>query len=328
MRPSFKTTREGRRSFVAMLLVALAALNTGNNLIYLVLAMMASMVFLSLVLPAVNLRGLSFVLKPNGPVFARTPSKFRIEARNGKRLFPSYSIRFSISGSEARLPFIAAGRKAESGIAVSFPERGPFRAVWAGISSGFPFIFLSVSKKAPLEGEFPVYPEILDMDITALSHSGEERGAPSGRKGEEPDSVREYRPGDDTRRISWKLTARHRALMLKEPSPFDSEEKVIVLDGTGPPDGPAFERAVSIAATLASALIRKGARVGLVTAEGEVPCGAGTLHLYQMLERLAFARECLPWSARPRGGAILVCKGPRSELRGLDFKEVFDAERV
>ena len=55
MRP----TKEGKRFLLATLLIAVAAFNTGNNLIFLILAMMLSMILLSVVILRYNLKGLT-----------------------------------------------------------------------------------------------------------------------------------------------------------------------------------------------------------------------------------------------------------------------------
>jgi len=65
--------------------------------------------------------------------------------------------------------------------------------------------------------------------------------------------VREYREGDDPRRIHWRSTARKGALVVSEWRAEQGCEAVVVLGrgvGAGPASGADFERAVSTAATV------------------------------------------------------------------------------
>ena len=72
-------------------------------------------------------------------------------------------------------------------------------------------------------------------------------------------SQREYVPGDDLRRINWKASARTGDLMVRETSPDGARRCTIVLDGTMQVAEPeAFERAVSVAASVMSAAATEG----------------------------------------------------------------------
>ncbi len=83
--------------------------------------------------------------------------------------------------------------------------------------------------------------------------------------------VREYREGDDPRRVHWRSTARRGALVVSEWRAEQGREAVIVL-GRGPVAGargnPAFERAVSTAATLWRHCAVEGLHARLVLGNG------------------------------------------------------------
>ena len=51
-------TREGRRFLIAVVLIGFAALNTGNNLIYLIFSMVLSISLISFPVALINLKGL------------------------------------------------------------------------------------------------------------------------------------------------------------------------------------------------------------------------------------------------------------------------------
>ncbi|MGA2976321.1 MAG: DUF58 domain-containing protein [Spirochaetia bacterium] len=116
-------------------------------------------------------------------------------------------------------------------------------------------------------------------------------------------SLREYAPGDELRRISWKVSARLGKLYSMEYLP-SLYFPVLVLLNLSAPDYPLharhaqMERAIELAASLAVYFIGLKQEVGLAataTISGEegcitVPIRAGSAHGVKMLEALARAR--------------------------------------
>src|ERR1700690_2029718 len=90
-----KTTREGNRFILATVLILVAAFNTGNNLIYLILSLMLSFLFLSVLILRINLAGLEIEASAEGPVFAGEETALNVRLRNKKRVFPCYSTNVS-----------------------------------------------------------------------------------------------------------------------------------------------------------------------------------------------------------------------------------------
>ena len=103
--------------------------------------------------------------------------------------------------------------------------------------------------------------------------SGESRSRSLASAGEDDAGTREYRQGDDLRRVHWRSTARLGQLMVRrEEQPWQARCTVL-LDtrstahgGEGP--GSSFEWAVSAAASVAVHLVRHGYFVRLVTDTG------------------------------------------------------------
>ncbi len=90
--------------------------------------------------------------------------------------------------------------------------------------------------------------------------------------GEDDQSIREYRDGDDLRRIHWPATARTGELMVRQEDRPARRRAVVLLDpraeahrGSGP--GSSFEWAVSAAASVAVHLSGLGYAVHLLTPE-------------------------------------------------------------
>src|SRR5439155_1007210 len=76
-------TREGKYFVGITIGVGFAAINTGNNLLYLLLGMMLSLIIASGIMSEVSLRGLKVVRQPPSRLHARRPFLMGIGLSNG-----------------------------------------------------------------------------------------------------------------------------------------------------------------------------------------------------------------------------------------------------
>ncbi len=78
--------------------------------------------------------------------------------------------------------------------------------------------------------------------------------------------MRQYQQGDDLRRIHWPSVARTGELMIRQDESSRRASGLVFLDNRGHALGqshsPAFERAVSVAATLGVLLAQRGSPCG------------------------------------------------------------------
>jgi uncharacterized protein (DUF58 family) len=106
--------------------------------------------------------------------------------------------------------------------------------------------------------------------------------------------LREFRPGDDPRDIHWRASARRGRLFLRESEDESSRTVAIVLEdlveGDGEAADTAFEGAVSMAASLAVQLLRRGFHVGLVAGGSYLPPAGNATQASQLLECLALVQ--------------------------------------
>jgi uncharacterized protein (DUF58 family) len=89
----YEVTKAGVVYVLVTLVIGIAALNTGNNLLYIVVAAMLAAILVSGVVSALVLRGLELQVRLPEHVFARRPVVARIALRNPRRFLPSFSIR-------------------------------------------------------------------------------------------------------------------------------------------------------------------------------------------------------------------------------------------
>ena len=88
----YEITREGWAFVIFILILAVAGLNTGNNLLYLVLASMLAAILMSGVLSYLVLVGVELEILLPDHVFACRPAPARIRLLNRKKVVPSFSI--------------------------------------------------------------------------------------------------------------------------------------------------------------------------------------------------------------------------------------------
>jgi len=316
-----KLTREGKRFLLATALIAVAAVNTGNNLIYLILSLMLSFAVLSYIILRINLSALLLNVSCNGPVFAGEPVVAELLIRNNKNI-PAYSctIYAADTGEKIYCGYIPGRGAANGKLRMVFKKRGLYGYRDFSILSGFPFILFQKSVSVSVAGNVLVYPSLLDIEGQAEElRAHENQGEMAFRsKGDDVYSLREYQYGDDRRDIHWKASARMSGLIVKEYAEYLSRRLTIIMDNAMPRDEQNFEKAVSVAASLASHFIVRGYLVRLLSCRKVVPFGSGEGHLYSILDILALLREeeqCDdPAASSPEGFTVAVLKSPRSRL--------------
>lgn len=130
---------------------------------------------------------------------------------------------------------------------------------------------------------FTVTPQVQELPAVSLSGewtgSGESRSRAIASAGEDDAGTREYRQGDDLRRVHWRSTARLGQLMVRsEEQPWQArctlllDSRSIAHRGEGP--GSSFEWAVSAAASVGVHLVRHGYFVRLLTDTGAPVAGS------------------------------------------------------
>jgi uncharacterized protein (DUF58 family) len=325
-----KFTREGRYFFFISLGIGFAAVNTGNNLLYLLLGMTLSLIVASGVLSELALRKLDVCRELPPEIFADRPFLVGIELSNHKRRIPSFSIEIEdmVAGRllDKRCYFLKVPprRQQHTSYRYAIRRRGMHRFDGLRLSTKFPFALFRKSRDVVLPAEVLVYPTVVDVS-DLLSGVRQGRGeSSSGRTGRGEDfyAVREFRPGDDSREIHWKSSAKVGRLMLREREDAVTRRVSIYLDNRmgekESPEGRAqMEHAISRAASLAVHYVDQGFRVRLVTRTARVNEGSGRVHLRQILRVLALldvlagpAHGPLPMT--DRGDRIVVPTGGRT----------------
>src|SRR5437879_11021059 len=88
----FEVTRAGALYAIVVLLIGIAALNTGNNLLYIIVAAMLAAIIVSGIASSICLRGLELELKVPDHIFAGTEVLATVRVRHPRRWLPSLSV--------------------------------------------------------------------------------------------------------------------------------------------------------------------------------------------------------------------------------------------
>jgi uncharacterized protein (DUF58 family) len=298
-------------------------MNTGNNGLFLVSALLLGSLGVSGFVSRRNVWRLEARLDPSDGVHALRPESIPVRLAGSGR-GTSRSIRVdpdpeTASGaipeprdggaSRFLLTSLPSGRSTRFEAPRFFERRGAHDAGRVEVESRFPFGFFRKSRRLTVQGELLVWPALVPLpDRWKEAQAGEEGGEESRRKGRssEFDDLRDFRSGDDARDVHWKVTARRRRLTVKQRLSEGRGATTIVLD-PGPVDPARFERIVSAAASYAELLLARGGAVGLVCGEVQLPPGAGPVQRKEILDFLA--RVELPGTprtgSRPEGGRIV-----------------------
>ncbi len=345
-RRTLRFTREGKYLVAITLGVGFAAINTGNNLLYLVLGMLLSMIIVSGVLSEQTLRGLRVRRELPRQVFAGRPFLTGIALTNNKTRLPSFSVQVEdvIDGrplaKKCYFLKIPAGARQHTSYRAQLSRRG--RYVYEGLLIGtrFPFAFFMKSRRVSARAELLVLPRITpipDLPVEARELLGPV-SRPRLGAGREFHGLRDYNPGDDARDIHWKRSARGGRLLLRTYESEASRSVTVVLNTRLPPgteapgqDDPRFddfERTVDLAASLVVHFAQRGLDVELRAGPHQIAISAGGQGLNTALRVLALVEfapadeTSRPVSPVRGGGRWLLVTHP--DTRGLASAAAFD----
>jgi uncharacterized protein (DUF58 family) len=279
-------------------IVFLAALLSANNLLFLILAAMISIFFISGFVAKLTLAGLEIDLLLPPHISARRKFRATVRLKNLKRWMPSFSINVTgapdgkhPSGYDGALffPAIPGGTALEEPIELRFPARGRYSERTFQLTTRFPFGFAERRERVTLRHEVIVYPCLEPrprFQALADALAGE---LEAWRRGPGHDfyRIRPYEALESARHVDWKATAHTRSLQVREFARDEDQMIVIYLDLDATPDQEAwFETAVECAAFVAYRLADAGHRVRLRTQEFDLASPAEG-DVYEILKYLA-----------------------------------------
>ena len=352
----YDVTREGIVYLAVVLVIGIAALNTGNNLLFIVVSAMLAAILVSGITSAGELRGLELEVSLPEHTFAGEPVLARVSLRNTRRWLPAISInvvppRRAKRGKRLRwqrdvfvwppkaspgrqwirlpdltlkvlreasperaiftgrvyFPYIPPRVTITRPLELKFDRRGRYVQDAFGLSTRFPFSFLSKTRRVvlPVEEvpshhenadarEIVVYPSVQPtadvLEILPML-TGEFEVYVRGR-GNDLYRIREYLPEDSARHVHWKASARTGSLKVREFTREDERKLRLVFDNPaiGAISSDDYERGVTTAASLAWHFAGENTDLSFAA-----PGYDGTADVYDFLRYLALVQP------RPEG---------------------------
>ncbi len=306
----YKITREGWLYIFGIILISLAALNTGNNLLFLILASLIAIILMSGILSSITLSGVAMRLQLPEHIFAGQPVHASIQLENEKLTLPSFSLRVeavtaknsppaALLETPVYFPYLPKRGRVQQTVPISFPARGVYRQDAFRIVTRFPFGFLQKSHRVELRTEALVYPSVEPTREFFEILPGLEGAMESLAKGRGQDlyALRDYVPTDSARHVHWKASARLGSLMVREFTREDERRVLLVLDPHIPTPGEfpqivadRFERAVTLCAGVAWHFFEGNALLQFRSAGMETPLAPAEKNIFAILRHLALAQ--------------------------------------
>lgn len=303
-----RITKVGVWFCVFAFIVLLAATNTGNNGLYLVLALMGGALVVAHLAGARNVRGMTLQLTASGEMFANRLTGLDLVVRNRSRWWPKWLVvlrltardfapeleRATVKTPPSLADFLPPRGVDERRLELMMKRRGRHRLRSLRVSSLFPLGLFHKSVRFPVDLELLVFPEIFSPTARRPGQLGKSGDEVSRKQGWGHDllGLRLYRRGDDPRAIHWKQSARTGDLILKERQNEENRRLLILFDNAvgdvdERPRRQRFEGLVSEAATAALDYLSQGFEVSLVTRESTLGFATGPSHRFAILECLA-----------------------------------------
>ncbi|MBS2032310.1 MAG: DUF58 domain-containing protein [Deltaproteobacteria bacterium] len=299
-----KVTREGWFYGLLTLGVGAAAINTGNNLLYLVLGLQLASIVISGVLSESVITGLELTSLGAGDARVGEPGAWllRIGKRRGR--VPSYSITLTAAdgparGASAGVLRLALGTTQTVELRFTPERRGRFVAKKITIATRFPFGLFEKSRELTAEQELFVYPRRGAAPLESnrpRPDDGPRRTHRAGR-GPEPLSLRGWLPGDGLSRIHWLKSAQLGTWVAANREHEEApavELRVDLRAQPDPSDLARLEMELERAASGAEAAVSKGQRVLLLLGTQRVDGAADASGRRRLLRALAAAEPELP----------------------------------
>ena len=217
-------------------------------------------------------------------VNAGRPAQVRLRLQNVSRLPTGLML------AEDNVPYLLGGRPRfvldrvlpQRSVDVDYPVRsqlrGRYRIGPLTVRLADPFGLCELTRSFNASDMLVVTPQIVGLPDVRLggdwAGAGESRARSVATSGEDDAATREYRQGDDLRRIHWRSTARAGELMVRrEEQPWQSRA-VLLVDCRGSVhhgDGPSssLEWAISAAASIGLHLSKAGFQMRVVTDSGD-----------------------------------------------------------
>jgi uncharacterized protein (DUF58 family) len=300
-------TREGLIFIFLCLAIGIAAVNTGNNVLYFIFSLMLGVIIVSGMISRRMLMALTVSVDFPQHIFAGAASTCYLSISNRKKRLPSLGI--AVAAGDNSFPeinshffHIPPASSSYKFAPVTFPHRGVFQLNEVELKTEVPFSFLIKIRRLPVSVRLTVYPRVYRLAEELLARYTEGALTASPFKGDSQQllHLRDYTHLDSSKRIHWKASAKIERLLIKEFQKEQGRDLRLHYDCYPEKNDRdthfIFESAISLLASLALHLSEKGIQATICFRDRDFTVTPGSSSLVPMLAYLAE----LTMSAMPR----------------------------
>ena len=203
-RTAVRLSRPGKVFVGLTLALGFAAVNSGNNVLFLLVSMMLALMVLSGMAALLNLKGVQVRIVPQQILEAQRPGTLLVTVDN-HRPWPLLMLELRLAAGQALLPYLPAHGQARLALSWRPPLRGHPPLPLLRVGSAFPFAFVWRGQDLDLTGTGPWVAPAASASGTKLQEEGrvEETVGQSGGSGDFL-GVRDRLPGEGLSAVLWR----------------------------------------------------------------------------------------------------------------------------
>jgi uncharacterized protein (DUF58 family) len=281
-------TRIGSAYLIFTIVIGFAALNTGNNALYIGLTFMLGCLLLSGIASQRGLKHLRVELTGVDQAWAGRAADGLLRITNASRIWNVRDVVIVADdlAQPVLVPIIPKRGEIAVNAAFLFQNRGIVELKSLDFYTRYPFGFFLKKRRIRINGEVVVFPRLLAEETARARFrpvEGDQDTANRPGPGSEIHSFREYVRGDSLRHVYWKKSASLGRWIIKQTDAEAARAVHVVVDPYKPRtvSEDEFELMVSEAATFIFHAVRRGLDVRLtlprMTAHASDAPSAGTL---------------------------------------------------
>jgi uncharacterized protein (DUF58 family) len=290
-----RLTRVGTTYVLATIVLAMAALNTGNNALYIAVSFMLGSLLLSGLASKGGLKNIQAEIAGIDEAWAGRAADGALRVRNRSRIWNVRDVIVTSPDLEKPVFLPVLMRRSEITVPVTFLFRRRGIAKLAALDSytRYPFGFFLKKRRMRVSSEVVVFPAVTSEGSRERFRpiTGEQTTSNRAGIGTEIHSFREFVRGDSLRHVYWKKSASLGRWIMKQTELDAGRALHVVVDPYKPHNvsDDEFEELISAAATLIYHAARRGLDVTLsmprVTLHARESHGASPLfHALALLE--------------------------------------------
>jgi uncharacterized protein (DUF58 family) len=261
-----RLTRIGTSYVIFTIVIGFAALNTGNNALYIGLTFLLGCLLLSGIASKGGLKHLHVELAAIDQPWAGREAHGLLRVRNASRIWNVRDVVITAPelAQPVLVPLIPRRGTIEAGAGLLFQRRGIVTLTRLDFYTRYPFGFFLKKRRIRISGEVIVFPKLLDAQARREWHHAADDGQITDHRigpGSEVHSFREYVRGDSLRHVAWKKSASLGRWIIKQTEEDAARSVHVVVDPFRPREvsDEAFEQLISEATTFVhDAAVRQG----------------------------------------------------------------------